>query len=57
MQHQKGTFYDGHERADAVDARRIFLDQMNELDRRATVLEKTSTRRFRKPRIRVYHDE
>ena len=57
VQHQKGTFYDGHERADVVEARRIFLDQTNELDRRATVLEKTSTRRFHKPQIRVYHDE
>ncbi len=34
VNHQKGVYFDGHERDDVVAYRQLFVDQLSELDRR-----------------------
>ena len=57
--HQKGVFFDGHDREDVVEDRSNFLDKLQDLDEITVVPGKPlpSVCDDEKPLIRVVHDE
>ena len=59
MQHQKGVYFDGHERADVVACRDIFLTKMVDLDKKSLTVNGNTPELSagEKPLIRVVHDE
>ena len=58
MNHQKGIYFDGHEREDVVEYRRSFVEKLEELDRRCKYEDHTPMLQpGEKPLIIVHHDE
>lgn len=57
--HQKGVYFDGHERDDVVVYRSEFVKQMEDLDKKSITCEGNtpSLQSGEKPLIRVVHDE
>ena len=53
MHHQKGVYFDGHNRSDVVEYRTSFL---NELDKKSLTCD-GNTQEGKRPIIRVAHDE
>ena len=59
MHHQKGVFFDGHERDDVVAYRNEFLTQMDEFDKKSLTCNGDTPilNAGERPLIRVVHDE
>lgn len=58
MHHQKGVYFDGHDREDVVTYRKQFLEKMEELDKISCIEDKVpDVPSGEKPLIRVVHDE
>ena len=59
VQHQKGVYFDGHERADVVACRDFFLTKMVDLDQKSLTVNGNTPELSaeEKPLIRVVHDE
>ena len=59
IHHQKGVYFDRHDREDVVKYRNEFLEKMVELDRKSLTCDGTTPQldRGEKPFIRVVHDE
>ena len=59
VHHQKGVYFDGHDRDDVVQYRNIFLATMDELDKKSLTVDNTTLQldEGEKPLIRVVHDE
>ena len=58
VHHQKGVYFDGHDRADVVAYRNTFLANMDTLDKRSIMFDGNIPElRGAQPLIRVVHDE
>ena len=59
VQHQKGVYFDGHDRDDVVLYRNKFLTTMEQLDKKSLTCDNTTPQldEGEKPLIRVVHDE
>ena len=59
VHHQKGVYFDGHERSDVVACRDAFLKKMEELDKKSLTVNGNTPELSpgEKPLIRVVHDE
>ena len=57
--HQKGVFFDGHDRGDVMQYRNQFLEQLSELDKKTTTPDQPSPQLEdgEKPLLRIVHDE
>ena len=61
--HQKGVYFDGHERPDVIEARKEYIQCVTEVDTRSVIfgdfgqVKLKSSTWLRIPQIRVYHDE
>ncbi len=59
VHHQKGVYFDGHDRPDVVSYRNKFLTRLDELDGQSIICDGTVPQLSAgvKPLIRVVHDE
>ena len=58
VHHQKGVYFDGHDRTDVVADRKAFLELMKELDTKSILYDdKIPELNGERPLIRVVHDE
>ena len=56
--HQKGAYFDGHERNDVVEYRRTIVEALNEVDDRCIYEGHDPRIQIRqKPLFMIYHDE
>ena len=57
IHHQKGVYFDGHDRDDVVKYRNTFLEKMGELDNKSLTRNRPELGAGERPLIRVVHDE
>ncbi len=58
MNHQKGVYFDGHERNDVVAYRKVFLGNLTELDRRYVYGDHSPILfLWELPLVPIHHDE
>ena len=56
-QFSKGVYFDGHERDDVVESRKVYLDTLDSLRHRMWVSHSPRPDPLCRPVIRIFHDE